>query len=174
MCRRLLLAGVLGAIIASTSVDLAACGDKFLRPGRSPLIKGYNAVHPSSILLLVPKAAKRSVMDDFAKEAKRAGHRFQAVASMQAVPGALAAGTVDIVIAASDDVGRLETYAQASPSTPSILPMVDRAKGSALASLEQRYGHVLKLPTEYYDALVEIDHVMETRPRPTSKNAFGR
>lgn len=172
MHRLLLLAGALSAMVVSASVDLSACGDKFLRIGRSARTNGYAAVYPSSILLFVPKAAKASAVRDFEKELKKAGHRFQAVATIQALPGALAAGNVDIVIAASDDVERLKTHAQTAPSTPFILPIVNQSNASVLASLEQRYGHVLKLPSDKYDALVEIDHVMEARARTTSTNGL--
>ena len=56
MLRRKLVVGVVAMVstmgtMALTSVDLGACGDKFLRPGRSGRWQNYAAMHPAAILL---------------------------------------------------------------------------------------------------------------------------
>jgi hypothetical protein len=168
MLRRVLVLGVATAIVASGSVDLSACGDKFLRIGRSSRLDGYAAVHPSSILLFVPKHSKPSGVKDFESAFKRAGHRFQAVATIEAFSSALAAGGIDIVIAGMDDAARLRPHAERASSRPDLLPLVHKPSRAVLAGLEQQYGHVLKLPAFRYEALEEIDHVMALRLKVAS------
>jgi hypothetical protein len=173
MLRGPLVAAVLVAIVAPASVEIGACGDKFLRIGRSSRTDGYAAVHPSSILMFVPKAAKPSAVKDFEKQFTKAGHRFQAVATLESLAGAIAAGGVDLILAAGDDVERIAPHVMAAPSRPAILPIAQRARSAAIASLEQRYGHVLRLPADKEDALVQIDHIMRSRSRPASADALG-
>jgi hypothetical protein len=48
--RRVLVVGLIATLTAA-SVDLGACGDKFLRVGRSARFRRYAAVHPASILI---------------------------------------------------------------------------------------------------------------------------
>jgi len=45
------VAGIITLSLICVSADLSACGDKFLRVGRSARFKGYAAVHPASILI---------------------------------------------------------------------------------------------------------------------------
>ena len=171
MLRGLLVPAVLVAIVAPASVDLSACGDKFLRIGRSSRNGGYAAVHPSSILMLVPKAAKPSAVKDFERQLTKAGHRFQAAATLESLAGAIAAGGVDLILAAGEDVESITPHVVAAPSRPAVLPIAQKASRAAIASLEQRYGHVLGLPADRNEALVQIDHVMRSRARPASGNA---
>lgn len=173
MIRGPLVAAALVAIVAPASVDISACGDKFLRIGQSARTEGYAAVHPSSILMFVPKAAKPSAVKDFEKQLTRAGHRFQAVATLESLAEAIAAGGVDLILATGDDVERITPHVMAAPSRPAILPLAQKANRAAIASLEQRYGHVLRLPADKDEALVQIDHVMRSRSRPASANALS-
>lgn len=173
MPRGLLVVTVLVAIVAPASVDVIACGDKFLRIGRSSRNGSYAAVHPSSILMLIPKAAKPSAVKDFEKQLTKAGHRFQAAATLESLAGAIAAGGVDLILAAGDDVESITPHMVAAPSRPAVLPIAQKASRATIASLEQRYGHVLGLPADKNEALVQIDHVLESRERPASSNAAG-
>ncbi len=74
MLQRVFVVGVVAAI-ALTSVDLGACGDKFLRPGRSGRWQNYAAIHPATILLYQSATAKPEVMKDWQLMLKRAGHK---------------------------------------------------------------------------------------------------
>lgn len=174
MLHRLMVLGVVAAVSTVASVDLSACGDKFLRIGRSSRLSGYAAVHPSTILFFVPGQSKPSAVKEFETTLKRAGHRFHAVTTIAAFSEALATGQVDIVIAGMNDAPRLRTDASAAPSRPEILPIVHEPSRAVLASMQEEYGHVLKLPVTKHEALAEIDRVMESRLGRNAVNASDR
>ena len=52
--RRVVVAGVAAGLLALAYADVNACGDKFMRPGRSVSSRRYAALHPSSILIYRP------------------------------------------------------------------------------------------------------------------------
>jgi hypothetical protein len=163
MFRRLLVLGVAVVIATVASVDLSACGDKFLRIGRSSRLNGYAAIHPSTILFFVPSTSKASAVKEFETTLRRAGHRFDAVTTIDALSDALKKGDVDIVIAGVNDAPMLRTHASVAPSKPEILPIVHEPSWAVRASIHEEYGHVLTLPATKHEALAEIDHVMESR-----------
>ena len=72
MLRRMLAAGVV-ATVALTAIDLGACGDKFLRPGRSGRWQNYAAMHPAAILLYQSATAKPEVLKAWQAMLKKAG-----------------------------------------------------------------------------------------------------
>ena len=55
---------ILIAMFAAGSVDLGACGDKFLRVGRSARFRRYAAVYPASILIYKPVDATPAGMKE--------------------------------------------------------------------------------------------------------------
>ena len=63
MRRRVFIAGLIAATAAG-SIDLGACGDKFLRVGRSARFRRYAAVHPAAILIYSPRNATREGIDE--------------------------------------------------------------------------------------------------------------
>src|SRR5262245_43593859 len=98
MICRLFVLGV-AAMVTVVSADLTACGDKFLRVGRSARFRNYAAVHPSSILIYKPVNSTPKGIKEFEVILKRAGHRPFAVEHGVSVGQALAAGMFDLVIA---------------------------------------------------------------------------
>src|SRR5262245_64877784 len=58
------------------SVDLGACGDKFLRVGRSARLKGYASIHPATILLYKMAKPNKKGLKDFETQLKKAGHKL--------------------------------------------------------------------------------------------------
>jgi hypothetical protein len=165
MRRQRLLVTIASMIVmlGSGGTDLNACGDKFLRIGRSPRFKAYAAVHRASILLFVPPSATRSAVNEFESALKRAGHRPLTVRTMNAFSDALGATKYDIVIAIFPDAVRLKEYAAAASSKPDVLPILDRPAKAELAEAQREYGHVLKAGATKYETLAEIDHVMQGR-----------
>ena len=75
MLRLLYVVSLVVAAFASASADLCACGDKFLRIGRSARFRGYAAVHPSSILIYKPANSTPAGIKEFEALLKRAGHK---------------------------------------------------------------------------------------------------
>lgn len=169
MSRRLLVScacfTALTAVVIATETHLSACGDKFLRFGRSARTKTYAAIHPASILLYVPAQTDPTKVKDFEAALKRAGHRPLSVRGMDGLATALAADHYDIVIASEPDARRLTEYFVNAASSPQLLPiLVNPAKG-ALAEIERKYSYVLRAGATKNEMLAEIDRAMKARLR---------
>jgi hypothetical protein len=155
--RMMLLFGTVAAIAAATA-QVNACGDKFLRLGRSPRPNAYAAVHRAAILLYVP-GAKAGDVKEYESFLKRAGHRPAAVRDAAALSSALASEDYDIVITPVAQAGQLRDVLVSRRTAPELLPIVPDARKQA----EARYAHVLHAGGTKYDALAEIDRVMAIR-----------
>ena len=154
---------VLCTVFVAGAIDLGACGDKFLRFGRSARYDKYGAVHPASILLYVPSGAKTADVRDFETTLKRAGHRPLAVRGLEAFSAALAAQECDIVIADYNDAERLKPHVVPARANPRLLPIVYTARKQAMAEIRREYVHVLEAGATKRDVLVEIDRLMKAR-----------
>ena len=160
---RRMLAVCLIAIATAGTVDLGACGDKFLRVGRSARFRRYAAAHPAAILIYKPVNSTRAGIEELTALLKRAGHRPVAVDRGTDMSAALAAGKYDLVIADHSDADRIKNSFQAVASPPKFLPILtDQSKSS---EAEKQYVCLIK-PHKMtkYDALAEIDRLMQLRP----------
>lgn len=157
----LLLAACLAFLSA---VDLSACGDKFLRIGRSMRYGRYAAAYPATIVLYSPRNSVPARVTDLAAVLKRAGHRPTVVTQPTELSEALAAGKVDLVltgVAQSDEVLRQVALA---PSRPGVVPVVFEGNKADEAAAEAISTCRIQLPGQHRnDALSEIDHKMELR-----------
>lgn len=162
---RRVLAPVLTLCLAATwAVDLSACGDKFLRIGRSVRYGRYAAAYPAAILVYSPRNSVPARVTDLATVLKRAGHRPTVITQPADLAAALTAGAFDVLltgIAQADDVLR---QAAAAPSRPHVVPVIfegnpaDEAAAAAISTCR------IQLPGRHRnDALAEIDHKMELR-----------
>jgi ABC-type amino acid transport substrate-binding protein len=162
---------VIALIAAATagSVDLGACGDKFLRVGRSARFRRYAAVHPASILIYKPVDSTPGGIEEFKALLKRAGHEPVAVDNGTSVAGALAAGQYDVVIADYADADRIKDDLQAAPSKPGLLPILYKPSKAVELEAEHQYACLIKphVMTKY-DALAEIDRFMQLQPHGAS------
>ena len=102
MLRRLLAVGVL-TTLSLPAIELAACGDKFLRPGRSGRWQTYAAMHPAAILLYQSPTAKPEVIKAWQAMLKKAGHKSQVVRTGDDFTRTVAAAQYDVVIADYSD-----------------------------------------------------------------------
>src|SRR5688500_3185749 len=98
MRRRIFIGSVIAAILGR-AIDLSACGDKFLRVGRSARFRRYAAVHPAAILIYSPVNSTRAGIDELKSLLKRAGHKPVALDRAASVSAALTASAYDVVIA---------------------------------------------------------------------------
>src|SRR5437588_2861419 len=105
--RRAFVIGLI-ATFAAGSVDLGACGDKFLRVGRSARFRRYAAVHPATILIYKPASSTRAGIDELKALLKQAGHKAVAVDGGTNISDALAAAHYDLVIAAYADAAGIK------------------------------------------------------------------
>ena len=175
MLRRLLVFGVVTAAFASASADLGACGDKFLRIGRSARYRGYAAVHPSSILIYTPAGSTPAGIKEFEALLMRAGHKPVVVKNGSPLSSAFTASKFDVVIAAFADTGKIKEELQSVASQPGLLPILDKPTKAVAAEAEKEYHCLIKLHTmNKYDALAEIDHLVELRLKGSSAPAAAR
>jgi hypothetical protein len=161
MRRHLLFLTVLTA--ALSVADLSACGDKFLRAGRSARTKGYAAVYPASILIYKPTATPKG-LKEFETLLKKAGHRPVALTDVSALTAAVSSAKYDLVIADYSDRALVKEHFRAVSAEPGFLPILHNPTKAQEAEVAKQFPHLLK-PEKMtkYDALDEIDHVMESR-----------
>jgi hypothetical protein len=160
---------VLLATFAASPVDLGACGDKFLRVGRSARFRRYAAVYPASILIYTPANATASGMKEFETLLKRAGHKPVTVASGTSIPGALAAAQYDLVIADYADASHIKIDLQSASSKPELLPILYKPTKVIEAEAEKQYACLIKPASmTKYDALAEIDRLMQLKRKSAS------
>jgi hypothetical protein len=166
--RRILTTVAVAVVLASVSADLDACGDKFLRVGRSARFHRYAAVHPAAILIYTPSDATPAGIKEFEAILKRAGHRPVLLPNGADVRQALAAAPYDVVIANFSDSERIRDGLRGSASPPSLLPILYKPT-QAVAELAERQFVCLIKPDAMtkYDALAEIDRLMQQRLQTT-------
>ena len=162
------------ATVTAGSVDLGACGDKFLRVGRSARFRRYAAVHPATILIYTPLHATHRGIDELNALLKQAGHKPAVVDRGASMEGVLAAAPYDVVILDFADVAQIKTAVQAAASKPQLLPILDQPTKAVEGEAEKQYVCLIKLhEMTKYDALAEIDRLMELKlrgaPAPTAQ-----
>ncbi|HEY2149597.1 MAG TPA: hypothetical protein VGH34_02245 [Vicinamibacterales bacterium] len=161
--RRIFVIGVI-TVLACATVDLGACGDKFLRVGRSARFRRYAAVHPATILIYKPALATRAGIEELKTLLMQAGHRPEAVDSGTSLSSALAAARYDLVIADYADAVQIRNAVAAVPSRPEILPILYKPTKTVEAEAEKQYACLIR-PHEMtkFDALAEIDRLMQLK-----------
>jgi DNA-binding NtrC family response regulator len=165
MRRRAFIASLIAGT-AAASIDLDACGDKFLRVGRSARFRRYAAAHPASILIYSPVNSTRAGIDELKAMLKRAGRNPVALDRRASVSAALAAARYDVVIADYQDADRLKADLQSGASQTALLPILDKPSKTVEAEAMRQYAFLIKPHAmTKYDALAEIDRLMQSRTR---------
>src|SRR4029079_17869810 len=124
MCRRLAVFSVAAILCLTFWTDLSACGDKFMRVGRSSSGRRYAALHPSSILIYRPAGATTKGMSDLEKMLKQAGHAPRVLQRDEGVEPVLARARYALVIADYADVEMLKSHLSGAASGPPIRPFL--------------------------------------------------
>ena len=172
MHRRFIVVGILAAVVTTATADLNACGDKFLRVGRSARFRAYAALHPASILIYAPVNAKPGGLKELEDMLTRAGHTALAVKNGSSLSQTLANARFDLVIAEYADAGRVKAQLESIPSRPDVLPVLKNPTKAVAAEAAKSYQFLLRKGTmTNFDALVEIDHLMKHRAETTSTAA---
>jgi hypothetical protein len=162
--RRILTAVAVAAIVAAVTADLDACGDKFLRVGRSARFRRYAAVHPAAILIYAPADATPAGIKEFEAILKRAGHRTVALANGADISQALVTAPYDLVIADYSDSSRVREDLKAAASKAGLLPILYKPSKSVAEQAEREFTCLIKPHAmTKYDALAEIDRLMQLR-----------
>jgi DNA-binding NtrC family response regulator len=161
--RRMFIVGLI-ATAAAASVDLGACGDKFLRVGRSARFRRYAAVHPAAILIVRPVHSTPAGIEELKALLKQAGHRPVSVDNGSNIASVLATARYDLVIADYADAGQIGSVLLPASSGPAILPILYKPTKAVEAEADKRYAFVIKPHAmTKYDALAEIDRLMESK-----------
>ena len=169
MLRHLCVIAVVATTLVSVRADLSACGDKFLRIGRSERFRGYAAVHPSSILIYTPTNSTPGGIKDFEALLKRAGHKTLAVENGARLSQVFAAAKYDVVIADYADIGKIKEELQFVASKPGLLPILYKPTKAIAAEAAKEYRSLIKPDAmSKHDALAEIDRLMDLRLKGTA------
>ena len=156
------------AVFAIGSQVLSACGDKFLLVGRGVRFdRAYAAVHPASILIVLPqKSVKSAAVRDsrLLTALKMAGHRVEVVQQPANLSDALKRSRHDIVLAERADASAVRTAATGEGAAkPSIVGVLEDPSSSALTAARQELEYVLKTPDSLAHILNLLDDVMQAR-----------
>jgi len=155
---------ILGALGAQT---LSACGDKFLSVGRGPRFqRAYAAIHPASILLVLPpKSVKSAAVRDsaLATALKMAGHRVDTIQLPAPLADAVGRSKRDIVLAERADAGAVRAAVATSQMQPAIVAVVEDTPAHDTAPTIDESGYVLKTPLPLVKILNLLDDVMKDR-----------
>jgi hypothetical protein len=161
MFRRLVVFAAVTMCLAFWT-DLSACGDKFMRVGRSASGRRYAALHPSSILIYRPAGSTSQGMTDFEKLLKQAGHAPRVLQRGEGVAPILASANYALVIADYADVEMLKSQFAGATSTPAILPILGKSDKAVEAQIKKEFHCLIKpRAMEPNDALAEIDHAID-------------
>jgi hypothetical protein len=174
MLRRLSFVLLIVIAVASAGSDIFACGDKFLRVGRSARFRGYASVHPSSILVYAPRWTRHGIAD-FEQMLKHGGHKPVTVTSTDAMSQAFAGGKYDVVITSYADAQVVAKELQALPSRPALMPVVYKATKTETAEAAATYRCLLR-PEKMtaFQALEEIDRLIELRLKEAAATTTAR
>lgn len=164
MFRRAMVAGLAGLVVVTTALDAGACGDKFLRPGRSSRQARYAAAYPASILLVKSSRSTSSGLKDWQKMLKKAGHTSLVVDGRPGVSKALAGQSYDLVIADYRDLAGLDAALPTTAARPGVLPVLSKTTQALEAQARAEYHSVIN-PSAMspFQALQEIDRAMAFR-----------
>lgn len=164
MFRGMMLAGVATALIAGSYSDVSACGDKFMRIGRSVSGRQYAALHPSSILIYRPAGSTTQGIADLETLLKRAGHTPRVLQRGERLAPVVATSDYALLIADYADVELLKNSLAGAPSQPAILPiLLDGNKALEVQARSEFHCLIRPRAMRPNDALAEIDHALDVR-----------
>jgi hypothetical protein len=155
-------------IAAIRSQDASACGDKFLLVGRGARFqRAYAAVHPASILIVLPvKSVKVAAVRDssLATALKMAGHRVESVQQPANLGAILGRSRHDIVLAERADAPAIRIEAErVVQQKPSVIAVLEDASPADVAVAQQQLDYVLNTPQRLVQILNLLDDVMKAR-----------
>lgn len=166
--RKTLVAGVLLSLLASSGVDLSACGDKFLVFSRGTRYQTAAAARrPANILVYanpsttLPKALEKAAVD---ATLRKAGYRPTSVSAPAELEAAIKQGGWDLVVADLADSSSLRGRFQGK-TAPMVVPVVLNATGTELAQAKKEYDRVLKGPIKSQAFLEAIDDAITLRDK---------
>jgi hypothetical protein len=107
MTRTLAAAGVAITLLAGTSADLSACGDKSLSAGGIRMQRALAARYPATVLIYAPSASRVPAATNelhFQQTLRKVGHSYREVSTSSDLQASLTSGQFNIVLADLADV----------------------------------------------------------------------
>jgi len=154
-------------VVPPLSAVMAACGDKFLLVGRSARFnQAYAAIYPATILIYAPhgRPVSTAILDPkFQATLTRAGHRIEVVKEEAEIGPMLQAGRFDLVLSDVADVEALRRRAAASPTQPTVIPVMFDQTKAEVEAIKARYQCNLKPSDRPARYLSSIDEEMQAR-----------
>jgi hypothetical protein len=168
MHRSALVVGIVAAALVCASTDLSACGDKFLRGGRSPRFSKYAAIHPAAILIFAPQPSSKGIKE-LQDVLRKAGHKSRVVAPGTGLAEAFSAASYDVVFANYSDAARIRTELESVPSNPKVLPFLMSKPSEALKAAVMKEYHGVAIPEQMTpgEFLAQIDNLMSFKLKET-------
>jgi len=165
--QKIAILALVASILPSAWSAADACGDKFLLVGRGPKFqRAYAAIYPGNVLVYAHAhpGSTAAIHDvQLQKDLKQSGHRVVVVEDRGLFEQALQSGGFDIVLADVADAPALDAKVAASPSSPTVLYVMDRLEKAQADALQQQYHCQLKASDKPNCYLTIIDDAMKTR-----------
>lgn len=160
-------------VVGQASQTVQACGDKFLLVGRGVKFqRAYAAIYPASIIIYAQpqRHAAKAIRDPrLQSDLKLAGHHVLLVETDAALAHALESTRVDLVLTDVADADRTSTQGAASPSKPTVLPVMYEPTREEAKEIEARYQCRLKSSDRADRYLATIDDAMKARAAQKKK-----
>jgi hypothetical protein len=158
-------------MFVSSASPAFACGDKFLRPGRSSRQAKYAAAYPASILIVKSARSNPNGLKDWQKMLKKAGHN-SLVVDGAGVSKALAGQAYDVLIADYSEAVAIAPTLQSISDRPGLLPVLSKSSKALEAQARSEFHSVID-PSAMtaFQALQEIDSLMEFRKKTAAVKA---
>ena len=178
MRKNMALALAFVTIVGVGSEVVSACGDKFLLVGRGVSFqRAYAAIHPASILIVLPpKSVKSAAVRDsgLQKALKMAGHRVEVVQQPANLAEILGRSPYTIVLAERADASAVQAATAGSGQpNPSIVAILEDPSSADLVAARQQLEYVLKTPQPLSKILNLLDDVMKARFDGSRRTAAG-
>lgn len=163
------------AVFLQEGSSAQACGDKFLLLGRGVKFqRAYAAAYPASIVIYAQpqRSAAKAIRDPrLQSDLKIAGHRVVVVETEAALVRALGTERVDLVLTDVADADRTSTEGAASPSKPTVLPVMYEPTREEAKRIEARYQCRLTSSDRADRYLRTIDDAMKARADQKKRRA---
>jgi hypothetical protein len=141
MKRRLALIALVAVVAASATVDLFACGDKFLVLSRGTRYQRPKNARAASILIYAdPSSGLPAALKHVRADAvlKQEGHRTTTVETPEQLSAVLAGGRFDVVLAAASTAPNVERLLGGDPARAVVVTLDGKTKPGALLSAIDR------------------------------------
>jgi hypothetical protein len=146
---------------------LRACGDKFLLMGRGPRFqRAYAAIHPASILIIMPtRNGKSAAVRDpnLATALTMAGHKVDSLRLGSDLNEAFARRRYDIILAERADAEAIPLAEVPDRLKPTVVAILEDPSKDVVEAARNQIGYVLATPQPLVKILNALDDIMKMR-----------